>query len=136
MNRKQRRAAGKNGAPRLEDTLRKISDPQCVACYITNESAVPLTFVSVLEQHYPNLIEAKAFVRFELQPEEKRLVPHSYFDILPYDVERKINVAAIPKDHEPVEFLYATRPVPPKEESKSDIDFPASGEPQGGEAKG
>lgn len=136
MSRKERRAAAKNGGPRsIEDAIQKISDPQCVACYITNESAVPLTFVSVLEHHYPMLIEAKAFVKFELQPEEKRLVPHSYFDILPYDAERKINVAAIPKDHPPVEFLYSKRETP-KEKSKTDVDFSASEKPQGSEANG
>ncbi len=96
--------------PRLDDAIPKVNDPQCVAGYIKNDSAVDLIFVSNLETFHPRLIEAKEFLRFELAPGEKKLVPHGYFDILPHDVERKISWHTIGPEHPPVEFLYALRP--------------------------
>jgi len=93
--------------PRVEAP--KMGDPSCVACYLRNDSEVQLDFVSMLETHYPMLIEASAWKGFVLQPGEKKLVPHRYWDIFPRDVVRKVSIIEIPKDHEPVEFLYKTR---------------------------
>jgi len=95
--------------PRLDDHVPKMNDPQCVACYLQNDSDVPLTIVSQLEKYYPQLIEAKDFISFELNPGEKKLVPHCYFDLLPYEAERKVTRIGIGHDHPPVEFVYNVR---------------------------
>lgn len=96
--------------PRLDaSNFNRIGDPNCVACYIRNDSPVQLDFVSTLELQHPSIIEADAWKGFVLQPGQKKLVPHRYWDIFPRNADRTISVIEIPKDHEPVEFLYKTR---------------------------
>ena len=108
--------------------LPKLADPNCVACYLRNDSEVELSFVSELEKFHPYLIEGKAFKEFKLKPGQQMLVPHVYFEVLPQDVERKITRTGIPSDHPPVEFVYEVRAIeqgngagdPPAREPNSD----------------
>lgn len=112
--------------PRLDPSnFNRIGDPNCVACYIRNDSDFQLDFVSMLEKHHEYIIEAPAWKGFVLQPGEKKLVPHRYWDIFPQEKERKISVIEIPKDHEPVEFLYKTRTI---EQGNAAVPLPAQSE--------
>jgi hypothetical protein len=110
--------------PSLAGKIPTLTDPQCVACYMQNDSAVRLQFVSALEKVYPFLIEAVAFKEFWLEPGEKKLVPHTYFEMFPLNVERKVTRIGLGYDHAPVEFVYEMRAI----EKDSSCEDPRSQE--------
>lgn len=118
--------------PRLDPSdFGRTADPGCVVCYLRNDSPVELQFISELEKYHPDIIEANHWKGFVLQPGEKKLVPHRYWDIFPQNVERKISIIELPKDHEPVEFLYRRRSTGNAAEAlhsqSGDSDTPPSG---------
>lgn len=101
--------------PRLDDgKFRKLQDPNATCCYLESTCPKPMVFISTLELNYPFLEEAKDWKSWTLQPGEKKLVPHRFWHIEPLegDTPRTFNMIEIPKNHEPVEYLYKIRGMP------------------------